>query len=153
MQDRTDVSQAISQVVDGGYLTIRLTWVKGDDKTSMEYSSHLTSEVMVLEVDHDTPTIDDWFKEMVEQAAGEEGKLNPIAVNSIQWHIDHLDDLLDYMESSDEVKEAYVELTLESGEETFSGLQVHMSYGVGRVFKESAILVGSELLGIYAYRV
>ena len=153
MQDRNDISQAVAQVIDGGYLTIRLTWVKGEEKMSMEYSSHLTSEVMVLEVDHDTPTIDDWFKEMVEQAECEEGKLNPIAVNSIQWHIDHLDDLLDYMESSDEVKEAYIELTLESGEETFSGFQVHMSYGVGRVFKESAILVGSELLGIYAYRI
>ena len=153
MQDRNDISQAVAQVIDGGYLTIRLTWVKDEEKMSMEYSSHLTSEAMVLEVDHDTPTIDDWFKEMVEQAECEEGKLNPIAVNSIQWHIDHLDDLLDYMESSDEVKEAYIELTLESGEETFSGLQVHMSYGVGRVFKESAILVGSELLGIYAYRI
>lgn len=153
MQDLNNISQAISQVVDGGYLTIRLTWVKGADKMSMEYSSHLTSEVIVLEVDHDTPTIDEWFKEMVDQAECEEGRLNPIAVNSIQWHIDHLDDLLDYMESSPEVKETYVELTIESGEETFSGLQVRMSYGVGRVFKETSILVGSELLGISAYRV
>ena len=90
---------------------------------------------------------------MVEQAECEEGKLNPIAVNSIQWHIDHLEDLLDYMDSSPEVKETYIELTIESGEETFSGLQVRMSYGVGRVFKETSILVGSELLDICAYRV
>ena len=61
MQDRNEISQTVAQVVDGGYLTVRLTWVKGEEKMSMEYSSHLNHDVMVLEVSHDTPTIDDWF--------------------------------------------------------------------------------------------
>ena len=147
-----EMVQALEQIIDGGTLTIEQVW--SSEEAEQEYQLFLSSSVlegaMEIEPDDEGYTMYEWLEAMVAIAENNGFQPKPLATSIIATAMDDHEKLTTILDDDDRVEMAVMRLTMEVGEECFSGMNISLSFIIYRRDSEG-VLCGVHLLDLFAY--
>ena len=147
-----EMVQALEQIIDGGTLTIEQVW--SSEEAEQEYQLFLSSSVLegAMEIDDATTdtTMYQWLEAMEAIAENNGFQPKPLATSIIATAMDDHEKLTAILDDDDRVEMAVMRLTMEVGEECFSGMNISLSFIIYRRDSEG-VLCGVHLLDLFAY--
>lgn len=148
-----EMVQALEQIIDGGCLYIDQVWFK-DLEDGPSPSFYINSSVLegAMEIDDATTdtTMYQWLEAMEAIAENNGFQPKPLATTIIATAMDDHEKLTTILDDDDRVEMAVMRLTMEVGEECFSGMNISLSFIIYRRDSEG-VLCGVHLLDLFAY--
>ena len=148
-----EIVQALEQIVDGGCLDIDRVWSKDPES---EKDSHVYLRSSVLEGPIEIETYDPdgtmcrWLEAMDAIAENNGFYPKPMALSVISNAMEDHDKLTTLMDDNASIEKVAMRLTMEVGDECFSGLNIVLTFIIYQRDKDD-VLVGIHLLDLFAY--